>query len=850
MLINSLTIKARLLVAVTALALSTLTIGITSWYWLSRSNTILEELHETTLSEVNRSHELTKQTSLFTTSAPYLLNLRSSYLVESEGNKLLSSIDAAIASWETRTAVAQNSKRYSADILESLGIMRELMESLINKTRELSDRDDDTRVHTAKLVEMEKQLLSILTNDIPLSTLDGIRQAQLAVNVLVIASHANSLLSLGEYQRRFLKATQSHLYSRSPDAVKNVIAETYLLAEGSQGLFKTRFVVLQHNVSARRLLSSISAKAGELNLQVLRLIQNSESEIDRRREETTANIQYAKILVALFGIGSIALSLMSAFYISGYIIKRLNTITTTMTGLAGGDLSIGILENVVRQDELGALQNAFNVFHANALRHNRLNKELIHKTALFESTFNNITDGVAITNANGRLLAFNPQLNHLLAHFGSENEATIGSNLSDKVETLYGKLKKSRQTSDNTATKELLNSVGHVLEIRTSALPDGGGVWLFSDTTERRRIEERLQHFQRLESLGQLTGEVAHDFNNVLTAIKATLSTVLTLRQDESEHQLAVEKIEDAVDMGNSLTHRLLAFAKKQRLDPKYVEINELVSGVSELISLSLGSRIELVIVNSESTLNAYIDPLQLESTLLNLCMNSAHAIRAKGRIVLTVEESANSMLSIHVQDNGCGMSSENVIRAVEPFYSTRRGSSGTGLGLSIVYGFVKQSGGDMHIKSALNVGTTVSLSLRRVEIVSDPRTGSSIKETGASKTALIVEDDEDTMDRAVEILQCAGYKTTQAQNYHEAERIIGGGVAFSLLFTDLHLGLDKTGWDLASLCLHQRSAEKIIVTSGRLLDLAAPPEHLRNHCAKLEKPYNMQDVVATIAHI
>ncbi len=849
MLINTLTIKARLLIAVTALALSTLTIGIASWYWLSRSNTILEELHNTTLYEVNRSHELTKQTSLFTTSAPYLLNLRSSYLVESEGNKLLRSIDAAITSWETRDVVADNGAEYSADILETLGVMRRLMKLLISHTRDLSDRDDDTRVHTAKLVEMDKQLSKILSSNLLQATeKDSTRQAQLAVNILITASHATSLLSLGEYRRRFLKSTEFRIFANSPETVRNIVAETYLLAEGPDGLFKTRFNVLQDNVSARRLLSNISIKAGELNLQVLALIQNSESEIDRRREETTANIQYAKILVALFGVGSIALSLMSAFYISGYIIKRLNSITTTMTGLASGDLSIGISEYSERQDELGALQNAFNIFHANALKHNRLNNELIQKTALFESTFNNITDGVAITNENGRLLAFNPKLNQLLAHFGNENEATIGCNLSNKVNTVSRKLSTSNQSANSTAYKELHNTLGHVLEIRTSVLPDGGCVWLFSDTTDRRRIEERLQHFYRLESLGQLTGEVAHDFNNVLTAVKATLSSVLSLRQDKFAHKLAVEKIEDAVDMGNSLTNRLLAFAKKQRLDPKHVEINDLVNGVSELISLSLGDQIELVIVNSENALYAYIDPLQLESALLNLCMNSAHAINGNGRIVLTVEQTVNNMFSIHVEDNGCGMSSESVNRAIEPFYSTRRGSSGTGLGLSIVYGFVKQSGGDMHIKSEINVGTTVSLSLRREETNPTPHFDSSTNETSGSKTVLIVEDDAGTMERAVEILQYAGYKTTQAKNYDEAKRFLQDGLAFSLLFTDLHLGIGKTGWDLASFCLLKKGAERIIVTSGRFLDLSKPPHHLQNQCDKLEKPYNLQDVLNTIS--
>ncbi len=844
MSLHSFTIKFRLLLAVAALAFSTLIIGISSWYWLSRSNTILEELHNTTLYEVNRSHELTKQSALFTTAAPYLLNQSSSYLVQSEGNKLLSSIDKTIESWKLQEVTIDAGIDYSSNIHSTLAEMRELIEALIDQSRVLSDHDDNTRVHLAQLSMMDKRLVNVIADNLPEEQIDAARQAQLAVHILVTASNASSLLSLGEYQRSFLESTSTAIYKNSPALIWSTVNEAYSLAQGPQGLFKLRFKVLQHNVSARRLLSNISAKANDLNFQILSLIEKSESEIARRRTETTANIQDAKILVALFGIGSIVLSLVSAFYISGSVIRRLNKITNTMSGLADGDLTISLSDEIGRNDELGALQSAFNVFHANAIEHNILHTELIQKTALLESTFNNITDGVAITNTDGELLAFNPRLNQLLAHFGNESEATIGCNLSNKVNAVTTELVNSHRNIHNSNYKELQNSLGHVLEIRISTLPDGGSVWLFSDTTERRRVEERLQHFQRLESLGQLTGEVAHDVNNVLSAVKATLPSVLSRRHNESEHRLAVERIEDAVDMGNSLTHRLLAFAKKQRLNPKHVEVNDLVNGVSELISLSLGNRIELTIVNSNERLITYIDPLQLESSLLNLCMNSAHAIEGNGEISVIIEQSVNDLLLIHVKDNGCGMNTETVIRAVEPFYSTRRGSSGTGLGLSIVYGFIKQSGGDMQIDSAVGVGTTVTLSLQHSNEITPELAVKPKKWTAIKRSVLVVENDVSTLDNAVKILQTAGFEVTQADSYEEARRLLIDGSPFSLLFTDIHLGAGQTGWELATLCFREHLAEQIIVTSGRISELSNPPFNLIDNCITLEKPYDLEAIL------
>ena len=847
MLIKRLSIQSRLLLAVATLSVSTLIIGSASWYWLTRSNNILEELHNTTLNEVNRSHDLTKQSALFTASAPYLLNLRSSYLVQSEGNKLLRSIDATIESWKSQDTVINYAEFDSTSILVTLSDMRELIDSFIRKSKDLSSHDDSTRIYVGKLALLDQRLEEGVLKGVDEGQESAIRQAQLAVQKLVTASNVNSLLSLGEYQRAFLKLAKAENFNDSPVFVREIVYEAQSLASGPGGLFDTRFKALQNFVSAHGLLGNISGKANELNMQVLNLIQSSELEIAQRRVETTENIKFAKILVALFGIGSIILSLLSAFYISGYIIKRLNKITTTMTGLAEGDLHIGIAEADDRNDELGALQKAFNVFHSNAIEHNKIHSELIQKTALFESTFNNINDGVAITNAEGELLAFNPKLNQLLSHFGSKSEAKIGSVLSKRVTAVGGELHQPSRYHDNDAYKEIRNSLGHVLEIRTSGLPDGGSVWLFSDTTERRRVEERLQHFQRLESLGQLTGEVAHDVNNILSAVKATLPSILSKRENQSEHSKALERIEDAVDMGNSLTHRLLAFAKKQRLEPKYVELNDLVNGVSELISLSLGNQIKLTIENSVKPLITFIDPLQLESSLLNLCMNSAHAITGVGEIQISIDQSGDGMSCIHVKDSGCGMDEETLKRAIEPFFSTRRGSRGTGLGLSIVYGFVKQSGGEVQIKSSVGHGTTVTLSLHTSTELTIENTIGPRHSSASKRTVLVVEDDAVTLKRAVEIFQAAGYTVSAAGSYDEANRLLVAGGQFTLLFTDLHLGLKQTGWNLARIGLEKKLVEKVIVTSGRLSDLSNPPKDLIAKCDILEKPYDTHGVVSAV---
>ena len=836
-------IKTRLLIAVGLLALAALVIGATSWHWLSRSNEILKELHGTTIQQVNRSHELTKQSSIFTASAPFLLNLKSPYLVESEGSKLLDSIDSAIASWQNESPILAGGIAQQESILKQLLKMRQQILSLMSEVRQISEYEDRSRIFTQQLAAIEKEL-QLKLDQAPISEQrDAVRQAQHASHLLITATHETSFLSLGEYRRRFLSNYSQYQSRKKSEFIDSLFSDMRSIALGDEAMFGTRNKILQHNVSARRALNDISGSANTLNVLLLDLIKQSETEIAHQREKTSQNIENALFIVAIFGMGSVVMALLCGFYISGYVVKNLNSITTAMTALASGELDYEEPNNTYRMDELGNLREAFKVFRSNALKLSRLNEQLAHKSALFESTFNNINDGIAITSPKGRVLACNPKLNQLLGYFNIASEVSIGSQLERLLSDIVmpAQIKGVNHLIDD--HRELRNQLGQIVEIRTSQLPDGGCVWLFSDTTQRRRVEERLSHFQRLESLGQLTGEVAHDFNNVLSAIKTALQLVESNRTDPEGHTSATNRIEDAVDLGGSLTHRLLAFAKKQRLEPKTVELNELVSGVSELIALSLGDRIDLLVKPAVKPVHVFIDPLQLESALLNLCMNSANAIDGNGVIEIVITRENYNSASITVVDQGCGMSNEVLHRAIEPFYSTRRGGNGSGLGLSIVYGFLKQSGGDLQIVTELGVGTSVTVSLNTVNPLEVIRTNADVRVEPLNGTILVVEDDAATLQYAGNTLREIGQHPIEVKDYQSAKTYLERGLSFTTLFTDLHLGGEKTGWDLARHCIECNAASNIIVTSGKSNELDSPPEDLIDNVVLLAKPYKPKDL-------
>ena len=241
--------------------------------------------------------------------------------------------------------------------------------------------------------------------------------------------------------------------------------------------------------------------------------------------------------------------------------------------------------------------------------------------------------------------------------------------------------------------------------------------------------EEALRHSQKMEAVGQLTGGIAHDFNNLLTGIMGSLELVQTRvsqgRLTELDRYLTAAQ--GASKRAAALTHRLLAFSRRQTLDPKPTDVNRLVMGMEELIRRSVGPQIALEVVTAGGLWPALIDPSQLENAILNLCINARDAMPEGGRITI---ETANKWLddraakerdlrpgqylSVCVTDTGTGMAPEVVARAFDPFYTTKPIGQGTGLGLSMVYGFVRQSGGQVRIYSEVGQGTTMCLYLPR----------------------------------------------------------------------------------------------------------------------------------------
>ena len=351
---------------------------------------------------------------------------------------------------------------------------------------------------------------------------------------------------------------------------------------------------------------------------------------------------------------------------------------------------------------------------------------------------------------------------------------------------------------------------------------------IVTDVTAQREAEERLHQAQKMEAVGQLTGGVAHDFNNLLAVIRGNAE----LLADEAEADPSLtQPLLRAADRGVELTHRLLAFSRRQPLKPKAIDVQALVSGMSSLLSHALGAPIEIVIKSSPGLRHALADPGQVENALLNLAINARDAMPGGGRLTI---ECANASLDspyvaenpgafagdyvvLAVSDTGTGMSPEVKAHAFEPFYTTKEVGQGSGLGLSMVYGFAKQSGGHVAIVSEKDRGATVRLYLPCAPGASRPENSEPKREMpkGQGEVILVIEDDADVRALAVRLLQHLKYRVIDVPTAAGAREILAAQRPVDLILSDIVLPGGTSGTEFAAEACASRPDLKVILMSG-----------------------------------
>jgi signal transduction histidine kinase len=381
---------------------------------------------------------------------------------------------------------------------------------------------------------------------------------------------------------------------------------------------------------------------------------------------------------------------------------------------------------------------------------------------------------------------------------------------------------------------------------------------------EKNAADLQLRQAQKMEAVGQLTGGIAHDLNNILTVITGTIEILAEAVAGRPELVAIAKMIDEAADRGADLTQRLLAFARKQPLQPREVDVNSLVIEASNLLRPTLGEQVEVQIMLSGNTARALIDPSQLTNAILNLALNARDSMPDGGKLTIETsnvilddsyagihnEVTAGPYVLIAVTDSGHGIPAGILENVFEPFFTTKDVGKGSGLGLSMVYGFVKQSNGHIKIYSEESHGTTVRIYLPQAiglaQPITDELASTSILE-GGDETILVVEDDDLVRTFVVGQIQSLGYVTLSAINADAALVVINSAQTIDLLFTDMIMPGSMNGRQLSDAALRRRPSLSILFTSGYTENTVIHYGRLDAGVLLLAKPYRKSDLARMI---
>ncbi|MGY4237382.1 PAS domain S-box-containing protein [Bradyrhizobium sp. USDA 4449] len=377
-----------------------------------------------------------------------------------------------------------------------------------------------------------------------------------------------------------------------------------------------------------------------------------------------------------------------------------------------------------------------------------------------------------------------------------------------------------------------------------------------TDLTAQHEAEERLRQSQKMDAIGQLTGGVAHDFNNVLTVIIGTIEIIQEGLADKPELASIAALIDDAASRGAEITSQLLTFARRQPLEPREIDVNALVLEAVKLLRPILGEHVEIVTRLADDAWPAMADPSQLSSAIVNLAVNARDAMPDGGRLTLETanreldgadngDGEAGSYVMVAVADTGHGIPAEIRDRVFEPFFTTKGVGRGTGLGLSMVYGFAKQTGGTVAIESEEGRGTVVRLLLPRSAGDATAGTGPAPAPalTHGHETILVVEDDPLVQGYVIAQLGSLGYRTLIASDGATALALVDRGASFDLLFTDIIMPGGMNGRELADAVRLRRPGVRVLYTSGYADNTIVHEGHLDPGVALLRKPYRKADL-------
>jgi PAS domain S-box-containing protein len=505
------------------------------------------------------------------------------------------------------------------------------------------------------------------------------------------------------------------------------------------------------------------------------------------------------------------------------------------------------------------------------------NENLRHSTDVLQTTFQSMAEAVLVIDTKGKVLLSNPAAEKMLRYrpgmtvellrslstvFHADGVTPMHAREMPASRALRGEEFDANEiTVRPRSGKQPVHLVISGRPLRNVSGAISGAALIYHDVTGARETERKLQQSQKLDAIGKLTGGVAHDFNNMLTVITGTTETLVAGLADHPTLQKTAELIDVAAERCSELIQHLLAFARRQPLHPRNVDINGTVLDIAKLLRPTLGEQIEIDSILEPEVAAAHIDASQLANSLLNMAINARDAMPEGGKLLL---ETRNVVLDaayaqanpdvlpgpyvmLAVSDTGTGMSKEVQDKVFEPFFTTKEVGKGSGLGMSMVYGFVKQSGGHVRIYSEEGHGTTIKLYLPPARGPTAVAVAAATPPAGGSETILVVEDDDLVRLFVTTQLKSLGYQTLDTSDGPAALQAVKNGLRFDLLFTDVILPGAMSGKQLAEAVAKLRPGVKVLYTSGYTDNAIAHHGRLDPGVLLLGKPYRKSQLAGMI---
>tara|TARA_R110000764_G_scaffold216328_1_gene303211 strand:- start:5098 stop:7626 length:2529 start_codon:yes stop_codon:yes gene_type:complete len=750
------------------------------------------------------------------------------------------------------------SERIHRRILELRGVADSLTDSVFQ--RDIDDRLDDLQTTLEELVALVREELYLREDS--LAQQFRIRKLSPSDDVASVNSQQGLIWLLQLLE--------------SPSLVpENMVKSLNLSAQSGQVSSITDDLLMAHRrltqIQERKnyLLISIRAKSEQLSQQVSNFVGGLQKKVSRQRQEVSALVTRGQNWI--IGISVFLLLGLTRLYLySQRMTKDLGVVTNDME-----QLSLGRVDSkrtaIRRHDEIGTLADTFEVFRRDALRRLEVTAELSEQKRLLETIFDNMNDGLSVFSAKGTLVAWNSGYQKLFDL--SDDDLSVGMSIDDVQHLINRGQHKNLNLENQQVHMDEVNVTRHlrfqsferhfdsgkIVEFRSKPMPEGGFVTLYTDLTERKSVESQLRQAQKMEMLGQLTGGVAHDFNNLLAAIMGNLQMLSDSRPQTSDQARYIERALVVSEKSSNLVQRLLAFSRRQQLFPVTIGVDDLIEGMLDLVEYSVGTHIHVESDLQCPNIMSLIDPSQLENALLNLSLNSASAMPDGGRLsfsttLCTLPDSEVPAIRIQVEDSGEGISEGVIGRIFEPFFTTKPVGKGSGLGLSMIYGFVKQSGGEIKVTSGKGKWTRVCLFLPQqivpTEVLSDDKKIPQDNETQQETILLpersvvwLVEDDEEVCRVMREQLEKMGF---MVQHFDRAEAVIdalNNALIPDAIVSDVNLAGTMSGVELAHSIRVDASGFRgpILLMSGLPKDELKQKYQLKEKDLFISKPFTIK---------